>query len=287
MALLSCLIHSQKGAGEILEEAWPFMDSRQKALLSLLKHSWDQAAALLPEAWLVLLCSWQMYTAGEPETEVLQKAQQAYDLAADAGEVYLMGLISHHQGIVCSNTEESGRAWKYLQRAEKIFSVLQEKEDLDQLDYNEACLLMQEGRFAQAAERFACMRNLDAFMPLHKLAVCFEQTGEWEKAAETLARACQAPDPDWPTAQRVQMAEVLRSRLQKADWVHDAEYGKQLLQLFETLQAQEVHKGFAQFYLPWVVQYLKANRQYARLVQILEDFPGKPLFVPSQQGRSV
>lgn len=278
----------QEKPGDGLEEAAGWMENRLQAMRAFARQDYEQAARLLPEAWMQMHCSWNLYIQGRPETEVLQLAQQAYEEASCTGEVYLMAVISHCQGVVCSNLPDSSQALPYFERARKILGALEDKGSLlNDLEYNTGALLLERGQFEEAAACFQAMKQKESFMPLLKLAVCYEQSGQPDRAAAVLERAVQAEADGWSDTLRQLMTETLRLRLERPDWLHDREYAEKLMTLFDALRNEDLHHGYAQFYLPWVVQVLKASRQYARLVQILENFPGKPLFVPLEPPKQV
>lgn len=99
-----------------------------------------------------------------------------------------------------------------------------------------------------------------------------------EEAAICLARAEGVSCMDWPEELARQILDVVWIRLKNPNYHHDPVYGKTPIALFENLRNANLHFGYAQFHLPWLVSWYKANRQYARLVQLLEEFPGKRLF---------
>lgn len=272
---------SEDSSWKLLEDTLDIMDNRERILYGLLKRDYDLILMFHPEAWVLLLCMSEMYRNRAPEYQVLEMGSRAYQRAAEDGELLLMGEISTYQAAVCSNILDFSSSFKYMKRAEKIYTMLEEWEFLDELYYNMACTLMQAGRFQEAMDCFEKICSQNTGMILNKMAICYEQLLEPEKALDLLKRARSAENDGWSDEMMERMLEVTRIRLERKDWLHDAEYGEKLLSLYEALQEQEqVHKGFAQFYLPWMIQWLKASRQYARLAEIMEDFSKICLFEP-------
>lgn len=266
-----------------LEDAIPLMNQTERILYALLNREYETAAALRPKAWVLLYCMSGMYRDRQPESQVLEMGLRAYEKAAEEGELLLMGLISTYQAMVCSNLFDLPSAFRFMERAQKIFTRLQTWKLLNEVNYNLACTWMTVGEFEKAIASFEQMGSLDTFMPLLKLAICYEQTGNPSRAVLLLEQARAAQADGWSEKMKSAMIGLCAYRLEHEDWLHDPHYGKLLMNLFDQLTHSEeghLHKGFAQFYLPWVIQWLKSSRQYARLSEILESFSKISLFTP-------
>ena len=70
-----------------------------------------------------------------------------------------------------------------------------------------------------------------------------------------------------------EMCELVRYRLEHPDYLHDPAYGEILLNTYEQIE-KELSSGFARFHLPWVTEWLTANRQYRKAFEIIGGFPG-------------
>lgn len=278
--LLDGLESEGKGPVDLSEEILPFMNGTQKAMFYLLTKNFERSVSYDVSPWIALYCSMRMYDDQYNESAVLEMADKAYQKAADEGQVRLMGLISHHQAVVYSNIDEQQKALKCINRSLRIFTAIKADEELQGVFYNFGCISMQAGDFEKALSFFE--KDDPGFMTLIKRALCHEQLHQMEKARALLNLARTANESptrhEWPAPIRDRIIRLLEMRLDLTDWLHDPEYGRTLEELFDQLQTSSIHKGFAQFYLPWMIQYYKANRQYAKLAALLENFPGKPLF---------
>lgn len=260
-----------------LPEAFPCMNSEQKSLAFLLLDQPENAWDLCPFPWIAPYVISAMYRLRKDESKILQLADAAYQKASDQGEVLLMAQISAFQGALYSNMDQYELSRKCNSRAENIYRMIGEWDLLDDILYNEGCTRLSMGQFEQALEDLQSVKN-PSFMVFHKMAVCYEQLKMKEEAAICLARAEGVSCMDWPEELARQILDVVWIRLKNPNYHHDPVYGKTLIALFENLRNANLHFGYAQFHLPWLVSWYKANRQYARLVQLLEEFPGKRLF---------
>ena len=111
-------------------------------------------------------------------------------------------------------------------------------------------------------------------MELHKLAAACELLGKREEALAALGRVSAAPREESAVENAVvdEMCAMLRWRLEQPDYLSSAEYGRRLLALFQRLRG-ELPPGYAGFHLGRVLEWLRANRQYKRALDILKDFP--------------
>lgn len=265
---------------KLLEDAQSLMNRTDRMLYGILNREYEQVLLLQPDAWIMQFCMDGLYRQRGSETRVLEIGVQAYEKAAEEGELLLMAEISTFQGMVSSNLMDLQAAFRYMKRAEKMYLRLEAWPFLDEIYYNLGCTWMSVGRFDQAWEYLEKIRSLDTRMPLNKLAICYEQLGNPEKALALLDQARNADSDGWSDEMTGRMIDVTRYRLEHADWLHQEEYGRKLMSLFDELSQTDIHKGFAQFYLPWVIQWLKTSRQYARLVDVLEHFSKLSLFEP-------
>lgn len=256
------------------------LDSRMRALVLIGLHEFEQAVLACPKAWVMMNAAFSAYKQRKNDAAVLEMFLQADRQAWKEGHAFLIGQISHLIAIVYSNIPDSDSAHQYFERARNLMEDVHDEYGLSELAYNEACVNIQEGNFEEA---LAILEKIEdpGVMDLHKLCICYEQTNQKDKALALLGRVSFADPGDWSKGTIDQLFAVCSLRLQNPNYLEDPVYGEQLMDLFETLNRSPLHKGFAQFHLPWVIQYLKHKRKYALIVKLMEDFPIRPLFTLS------
>ena len=65
--------------------------------------------------------------------------------------------------------------------------------------------------------------------------------------------------------------------LEHPDYLNEPEYGEILLSTFETVR-KELHSGYARFHLPWVIDWMTANRQYKNAYELMCMFSENDMF---------
>ena len=79
--------------------------------------------------------------------------------------------------------------------------------------------------------------------------------------------------PDYVDADLARlMCRLVRMRLENSDYLQDPLYGNRLMDCFAQCRA-ELPIGYAVFHLPWVLEWLKASRQYKKAYELMESFP--------------
>ncbi len=265
-----------------LEGHIELFDPPLQALWFLCRHQWKQAQLSCPQGWVFFASASMMYSVREKEFEILPLLQKAYSLASDEGNIPLMAVCSLVQATVCSNMSDQKEALRLHQRTLRILKSWPDSGMLDDVRYNMAACLLEQGEFRKALEALEQISR-PKVMAYHKMAVCYEQLSQNEKALAALEKAA---DPymdreGWDESLLEQVLGLIRFRINDPDHLHNPEYGACLMAVFEKLTELDCHIGFLRFHLPWVIQWLKANRQYQKIVFILETFPCRPAFEPS------
>lgn len=254
------------------------LSAEEQAICHVLDGQYEKAMNLCTQGWIRLLAAQTMYQNRMQETQILDCLQQAFMQAGREGYPYLMAQASHMAGMVCANLPDLEGARPFLERAMNLYRELNDPLGSGEVKYNLACTLLELKEYEKA---LTLLQNLpdQSVLDIHKQVICLEQLGRKEQALALLETYPQASYLGWDPKLIDQIFEVCRYRLCDPDWLKNPEYGQALCQLFDTLCSSDLHKGFAQFHLPWVIQYLKASRQYAAVVRLLETFPGKPSFI--------
>ncbi|MBQ9959785.1 MAG: helix-turn-helix transcriptional regulator [Oscillospiraceae bacterium] len=252
------------------EQMERFMDARQLAMQRVLQGKVEEALALCPNAYFHWQAGLFYYNQGN-EASSLQYLQAAYDMAAQQGEVHLMLLCKTYIGNIYCNKRDIAAMRGHYSVAFKLAEAVGNTEIVSQLRYNEAAAQIELGEYKEACSYLKSIEN-PGVMELHKLAICFEKLGEREAALSALSRADAAPCefPPKPLAQM--MCQIVRLRLLHADYLQQQqEYGSLLMRCFSQLRS-ELPVGYAAFHLPWVLEYLKATRQYKLALEISQSF---------------
>lgn len=250
------------------KELLPLLEPRQQALLALLHDQHEMAHRVYP-------CALTAHSVGEEAlvngnyTLAFEYFQLAYDLAARDGYAHLMMYAQHCMAACCSDMGNFDAMYRHSKLASRLGRVLGASELLKVIDYNIAATKAEFGDYEGAYAYFSALVEPDA-MALHKLAVCCEKLGKKE---ETLAALTQAESLESYVPLKNEMCELVRYRLEHPDYLHDAIYGEILLNTYEQIE-KELSSGFARFHLPWVTEWLTANRQYRKAFEIIGGFPG-------------
>ena len=247
------------------------MDERQLALQRILQQRHADAIRLLPNAFCHLRAGMHAYNAGD-YASALEYLQAGYNLAAAEGAPQLMLMCKVFIGNLHSARLDVEHMLQHYAIAKRLASALGEDEIIRQMDYNIASTQMENGEFEEAFRYFSGL-EAPGMLSLHKLAICCEKTGRAREALAALDRAAsmESEYPDTPLAR--QCCDVVRYRLEHADYLDHAEYGRLLLDCFEQLKRQ-MPMGYAAFHLPWVLEWFRASRQYKRALDLMLDFPG-------------
>ncbi len=264
------------------EELLACLNREQKALFFIACNEYKRAPDYCDDGWVLLLSAFGLYRERKTsDSKVLVQLEQAYLKAAKEGYAYLMAQVSHIMGMVYSNIPDYASAMEYFTRTQRLLEELGDQKDLDELYYNIGCTLLEEGKYEEALEKLEAV-HVYSVMDIQKQVICLELMNRKEEALERMKQYKQADRVGWDPDFVERLFELIRIRLVEEDWIHNSHYGDLLLGIYEELlNTADSHKGFAQFHLPWVIQYLKANRQYAKAASILENFPGKlPFTLP-------
>lgn len=266
--MAACLAGPDAAPAPVDAELEVLLDERGLALQRLLQGRMEEALRLWPCPLTYLRAGTAAYGRGEKNyVDALAHLRRAADLAAAEGRARVMLLARLCAGNCLSNQLDLAGMEAEYEVAARLARSLGEKDLLRSISYNRASTRLECGRYREAYGYFHELEDPDA-MDLHKLAVCCEGLGLRDEALGALARVC--TDDDLVA----QMCSVVRMRLEYADYLRRPEYGRELLGVFERLRAERPI-GYAAFHLPWVLEWLTANRQYRAAYELARDFPLK------------
>ena len=250
------------------------LNNRQLALQRVLQKQYDEAVRLHPSAYFYSTAGMQYYYTGRI-TEALEALQTAYQMAAQEGAARLMLYCRMTMGNCCSSF--FGRInldsmEPHYAIARRLAKSLHEDELLATIDYNTASTQLEAGQYEKALTYFQSL-EAPGRMQLHKLAICCEKLGRTDEALDALDRAEQTESDRW-MAQDLEesLLRLVRMRIQDPGYLKNQDYGRLLIACFDRCR-KELPSGFAVFHLPWVIEWLEANRQYKQALALLKDFP--------------
>lgn len=260
--------------GQPVDEAYePYLDRRRLALQRSLQGRHEEALCLDPSPLLYFRGAMSGYSSGENYARVMEHLQKCYDLAAAEGYVDLMLESSMTMGSCYSNQRDLANMEAHYRVAERLARALGRETYLQSIAYNRAATQIEVGDYAGAYTFFHVLTEHTA-MSLHKLAICCEKLGKRGEAFAALNRAEEVVEsPDYLDTDLARlMCRLVRMRLENSDYLQDPLYGNRLMDCFAQCRA-ELPIGYAVFHLPWVLEWLKASRQYKKAYELMESFP--------------
>lgn len=245
--------------------------SRQLALQRILQGEVHEAIRLYPAGLIYYYAGVHAYNDGKM-APALEMLQIAYQLASQEGRVRLMLYSKLYMGNCYCNQGDLHAMEQHYEVAGRLASALHDEQAFAVIGYNRAATQMESGDYEQALGYFQEIRE-PSCMDLHKLAICYEKLNRPGDAIRALDRAGQAKaDLRMPEGMEGELLELVRMRVSDPDYLRNAAYGRKLLKCFERCR-KELPSGYAQFHLPWVLEWYENNRQYKLALDVLRIFP--------------
>ena len=258
-------------AGPLDERLEVCMDSRQLSLQRLLDGKFVEAEKLYPSAFIYLRTGYAAYKKGD-NFSALEKLQKAYELASEEGRARVMMMAKLYITNCYSNISDIEAMEHHGKIAKRLALTLGEYGYAETVDYNFFATRIETGDFVEAYTYFSRLLE-PSVESLHKLAVCCEKLGKREEAFSAIERVKNAKSGTENVKYFMERAcELIMFRLLHEEYLSDLEYGKMLLEFFEFCR-EEMPIGYANFHLPWVLEWFTANRQYKQAYELLNNFP--------------
>lgn len=247
------------------------MDSRQLSLQRLLSGQFIEAEKLYPCALFYLRTGYAAYEKGDIFL-ALEKLQKAYELASEEGRIRVMMFAKLYITNCYSNISDIDSMEYHGKIAKRLALALGENGYAEIVDYNFFATRIETGDFSEAYDYFSGISEPSA-ESLHKLAICCEKLGKREEAFRAVEKVQNTKSEREEVKNFAERAcELISFRLLHENYLSDSEYGKKLLELFDFCR-KEMPIGYANFHLPWVLEWFTANRQYKQAYELLENFP--------------
>lgn len=247
-------------------------DVRQLAILKIIEGRAEEAVLLLPNAYTHFMAGLKYYEDGAYNS-ALNYLGTAYKLAAENGYAGLMLQARVYSGNCYCNMVDLANMESEYRVAKNIAGELNAFDMIEMLDYNVAASLIEAGRFEEAYTFFSKLNEPNK-MSLHKLAVCCEKTGQREEALAAIEKAKETNCDYLDNEITDMMLELVLYRLEHEAYLSEAEYGEMLTECFNRLR-KELQPCYALFHIPWMIEWLEANRKYKKALELLKDFPNR------------
>lgn len=247
-------------------------NGRQRALLAVLQGDHLAAIGHLPCAYTYLEAGIHDYVKGNYAAAV-EYLQAAYELASRDGSARIMLHAKLYLGNCCCNQLDTAGMERHYRVASRLARSLGDADALASIAYNTASGRIETGDYEEAYRYFSQVEDPGKLV-LHKLAICCEKTGRAEEAFSALDRAATLAEDSLNSPLADCLCDLVRYRLEHADYLKHAAYGDLLLSCYE-MCATELPMGYAAFHLPWMIEWHRANRQYRKAYELLANFPFK------------
>ena len=247
----------------------PLMDRRQRCLHAITLGNYFEAYNCFP-------CPLSAYCVGEEAylkgnyLQAMEYLQLACDQASREGYAVLTMVCQHYMANCYSNMGNLDAMNRHNQVAIRLARLLGDSDMEQTISYNIAAAYTERGDYEKAYGYFSALEKCTVY-DLHKLAICCEKLGKPEEGLAALDKADAMTQPD---CLEREMCELVRYRLEHPGYLHDRQYGELLISTFRRIR-NEKHYGHVRFHLPWVTQWLTANRQYRQAHELLSDFLNK------------
>ena len=245
------------------------MDCRQRCLSAIILGDNFEAYHCFP-------CPLSAYCVGEEAylkgnyLQAMEYLQIACDQASREGYAVLTMICQHYMANCYSNMGNLEAMNRHNQVAIRLARLLGDSDMAQTITYNIAAAQTELGDYEKAYGYFSALEKCTVY-DLHKLAICCEKLGRREEGISALDRAEYMIQPD---CLEHAICELVRYRLEHPGYLHDRQYGELLMSTFRRIR-NEKHYGHVRFHLPWVTQWLTANRQYRQAYELLSDFLNK------------
>lgn len=267
---------------EFPQEATEFvscMTSRQYALYLLLRM-WYMGEDTAEELLRLAPCGFYICSVGEIHywagryMEATSLLSRGYDLAAQAGDVYLMLEAQLFLGNCYSDSGQKELMLEHYRVARKLAVALGDGSAyIPLIDYNLGSTYLEWGMVEEAYALLKTVDRCDALY-FHKLAIALERLGRREEALAALAQGRTAP-MESPRIQPAmeQILDVVEYRLRHPNYLRDSNYVTLMQDTFRLLR-RTTPSGFVRFHVPYMLEILEAERRYKEAYQLSAEFSG-------------
>ena len=269
--LLSCWYADQEmtAKASLLSPFESVMVPRQHTLYLILTDCEEKALQLYPSTETLIRMGLAEYGRGN-YTRALEYLTIGNSRASEDGKLYLMLNARIIIANSYSNLHDFPQMNRHMNAALKMANALGEEELAETIRYNYASTCLETNRIEEAYMYLSALKK-ETPLILHKLSIACEKLGRKDEALAILDRVNLFPEES-KKKYPAQMFDLVRYRLTHTDYLMQQEYGDMLLQTFSYMR-EHLSAGYAEFHLPWMLEWLKAKRMYKESTQLLLDFP--------------
>ncbi len=268
--LLDYLLLTWLTAGEPpedMEEYVPTMNVRQRNLYLCLNKQFDELLWTTDQSYFLLKIGEHHFVRGR-YTDAVAYLQRCVDQACREGSLSILMLCQMWLGNCYSALNQLSQTQKFYAAAIRMARRLGRQVEMKVITYNLATTELQMG-LTEEALRHLLERPWDEAMYFHKLAICYEQLGQKDRALAALDQAQAAPqreltgDPVQVREVFEQMCQLVRFRLEDPHYVKNPQYGSTLISCIRS-QGKLFPMSFVRFHARWLEEWYTANRQYQK-----------------------
>ncbi len=196
--------------------------------------------------------------------QVAQEAEQAYQLASEEGNGYIMLYASALLGMSYANQHHYPFMMRYFRRALALSQSLA-PDFAGQVLYNIGATCLELNRYDEALTalnaslEYPFENDASALLTYHKLAIVHTQLGNVEEACQYLSKAEALCTPETPDIYR-RILCVAKMRL-TTDYLSNPEYTALLRGIYDESE-EALHFGFKQFHGSFLIEAYVHQRRY-------------------------
>ena len=206
--------------------------------------------------------------------------QRGMDQAYREGSLRILMKCCGNLGTCYSCLNQLEKTRECYAAASRMARSLGRLKDMAIMAYNLATTELQLG-LPEDALRHLLEQPWNETVYFQKLAICYEQLGQKDKSRSALNQALTAPmtvllDGTPGETEEIrgifkQICELIRIRLDDANYLKNPEYGNILIACIRSMKKQ-LPMGFVQFHAGWLEEWYVANRQYHKAHEVLRTF---------------
>lgn len=252
------------------------MDERQYNLYLCLTGKFQELLRASDRSYFLLMAGRQPFFNGD-YTKAVLCFQRGMDQAYREGSLQIMMECCGNLGTCYSCMNQLEQTREYYAAAIRMARSLGRVKDMAIMAYNLATTELQLG-LPEEALMHLVERPWNEAVYFQKLAVCYEQLGQKEKALAALDQALVAPitvflDENDGNEERVRsifvrICDLVRIRLDDTNYLKNLDYGRNLIACIRSMR-NLFPIGFTQFHASWLVEWYEANRQYHKANEVL------------------
>ena len=266
-------------APENVEDYVAVMDDRQYNLYLCLTEQFQKLLRTSDQSYFLLEAGKRPFWRGD-YARAAACFRQGMDMAYREGSLLIMMECCGNLAACYSCLNQLTQTREYYTTAIRMARSLGRAKDVAIIAYNLATTELQLG-LTEDALRHLLEHPWNEAVYFQKLAICYAQIGQKEKAQAALDQMLAAPltvllegtsgETDQIRDIFKQIYQLVHIRLENPNYLKDPEYGGILISCIHSMKSS-LPMGFLQFYAAWLEEWYLANRQYRKAHDVLRTF---------------